>query len=624
MRLLFWTVATATLLCDPAVGATAASEGWSRPYPSEARRTLSPGHTTYYIDPAEGSDANSGLERRAPWRSFGRVNKLMLSAGDRVEVISPGEFHGSLVLRGIGTKEAPIVVRFAPGRYDFHPDKAFRHTYQISNSNGDPDTPKAVGILLGGARHVRLTGPGARLVYRGKMIEICLDGCRDVVVSDLELDYHRPTVSEFTVTAVEPDYADLDIHEDSHYAIDDGRITWQGEGWSYRTGLAQELDPRTNETWRRRDPLDGLRLEELPGGGVRAHGPHNMTAGRIYQLRDTHRDCVGVFMQYSRDITWRNVTFRYLHGLGLVSQFCQDLTFDSIVVAPDKASGRTTAAWADCLQVSGCRGRVLVRDCTFSGTHDDAINIHGTHLRVVEQLGDREIKVRFMHKQTFGFPAFNTGDQVEFVRWDSLETYGPNGVERAKLISPREMLITLAKPVPKELRENDCLENVTWTPEVEIRGCRVSRVPTRGFLITTRRKVLVEDNLFLKTRMSAILVENDASGWYESGCVRNMTIRGNRFVRCGEPVVNVNPRNRVPNPAVHRNIRIEDNQFILRGSTSVRAKSTTGLEVVGNTIYADRESSGGTTIQTTDCGDVRIKGNRQLPLSEAPPKGVTN
>ena len=27
-----------------------------------------------------------------------------------------------------------------------------------------------------------------------------------------------------------------------------------------------------------------------------------------------------------------------------------------------------------------------------------AINIHGTHLRVVERLSDRQIKVRFMHK----------------------------------------------------------------------------------------------------------------------------------------------------------------------------------------------------------------------------------
>lgn len=45
--------------------------------------------------------------------------------------------------------------------------------------------------------------------------------------------------------------------------------------------------------------------------------------------------------------------------------------------------------------------------CLFSGAHDDAINLHGTHLRVTETFPERrEIKVRFIHHQTVGFPAF--------------------------------------------------------------------------------------------------------------------------------------------------------------------------------------------------------------------------
>ena len=324
-------------------------------------------------------------------------------------------------------------VSFAPGRYDFHPGQAFRRNYQISNTNDDPEGGKAVGILLAGARHFRISGPGACLVYRGKMIEVCIDRCQDITISDLQFDYHRPTVSEFTVAAVGAGYVDLEIHKDSHYRIDDGQITWQGEGWSYKTGLAQELDLRTNEVWRRRDPLQGLTLEEIKPFVVRARGKHDMRPQRVYQIRDTRRDCAGVFTRRSRNITWKNVNFRFLHGMGLVNQFSENLTFDSVAVAPAETSGRTTAAWADCIQVSGCRGRLLVKDCLFSGAHDDAINIHGTHLRVVERLSDRQIKVRFMHAQTFGFMAFNPGDEIEFVRWDSLMTYGPNRVEEARL-----------------------------------------------------------------------------------------------------------------------------------------------------------------------------------------------
>jgi hypothetical protein len=596
------------LALQVALGATTVS-GAEPLYPAAGTRTPSRGHTTYYLDPAAGDDANSGRERKLAWRTFARVNQWRLAPGDRVEIIAPGSFDQTLMLAGAGTAEAPVEVRFAPGRYDFHPDRAFRDAYQISNTNDDPEGRKAVGILLTSARHFRIAGPGACLVFRGKMIEVCIDRSEDITISGLQFDYHRPTVSEFQVAAVGDGYVDLRIHRDSPYTIADGKITWQGEGWSHTTGLAQELDLATNDLWRRRDPLAGLALEEVEPFLVRARGKHGMRPGRVYQIRDTRRDYAGVFTQDSKNITWRDVKFRFLHGMGIVNQFSENLTFDSVAIAPDEKSGRTTAAWADGLQVSGCRGKVVVKDCVFSGAHDDAINVHGTYLRVVERLPGRQVKVRFRHPQTFGFPAFHPGDEVKFVHWDSMASYGPNRVREARLLEPKELLLTLEKPVPAEFREDDVLENVTWTPAVEIRGCTVSRIPTRGFLITTRRPVLVEDNEFLVTHMSAILVAADAHDWFESGSVRDLTIRRNRFIRCGEPVVHVNPSNSARNDAVHQNIRIEDNQFVLRGTTCVEARSASGLRFTGNTITSDRKLDQARSIQTSDCVEVVIRDN---------------
>ena len=583
-------------------------------YPSRANREVSPGDTIYHIDPASGNDSHSGLTRKLAWRTFSRINSLLLAPGDQVKIISPGSFDQTLMLMGAGTAGAPVEVSFAPGRYDFCPGKALKRKYQISNTNGDPDNGKAIGILLEGAKHFNVSGPGAIIFYRGKMIEVCIDSCENISISDLHFDYHRPTVSEFRVASIGDGYVDLEIHKDSQYTIEDGRITWKGEGWSYTTGLAQELDLRTDEVWRRGDPLKGMTLKEIKPFRVRARGKHDMKPERVYQIRNTRRDCAGVFTRRSRNVTWKNVSFQFLHGMGLVNQFSEDLTFDTVAIAPDETSGRTTAAWADCIQVSGCKGKLLVKDCIFSGAHDDAINIHGTHLRVVERISDKQIRVRFMHAQTFGFMAFNPGDEIEFVAWDSLRTYGPNRVKDAQLLNPKELLLTLEKPVPLDFKQNDAVENVTWTPEVEIRGCTVSRIPTRGFLITTRRKVLVEDNAFFNTHMSAILLEDDAKGWYESGCVRDMTIRKNRFIRCAEPVINVNPQNSVANDSVHQNIRIEDNEFVLRGTAGIRAKSTKGLSVTGNTMYSEREVNDGSAVKTSGCSDVKVEKNRYLPL----------
>jgi len=151
---------------------------------------------------------------------------------------------------------------------------------------------------------------------------------------------------------------------------------------------------------------------------------------------------------------------------------------------------------------------------------------------------------------------------------------------------------------------------------VKIRGCTVLRIPTRGFLIATRRKVLVEDNKFFRTHMSAILLGVDAGKWYESGCVRDMTIRKNKFINCAEPVININPSNTVANDSVHQNIRIEDNDFVLRGKSMVRAKGTKALSVTGNTIYSEQEVNDGLAIRTSDCSDVKVVKNRYLPLPE--------
>jgi alpha-L-rhamnosidase len=590
-------------------------------YPAAEDRKPSPGQSTYYIDPVGGSDSQSGLRENRAWRSFRHVNQLLLAPGDRVKVLRAGSFDQTLMLTGAGTEEAPIEIVFAPGPYDFYPAHALTPKYQISNTNGDPDTGKAIGILVHGASHVKISGPGAQLFYHGKMIEVCIDGCQNIIISDLHFDYHRPTVSEFSVAAVGEGYVDLKIHRDSQYSIENGNIMWQGEGWSYSTGLAQELDLSTNDVWRRRDPLAGMFMEEIEPFLLRARGKHNMKRQHVYQIRNTHRDCAGAFTRRSKNISWKNVHFRYLHGMGLVNQFSENLTFDTVSIAPDEKSGRTTAAWADCIQVSGCRGKLLVKDCVFSGAHDDAINIHGTHLRVVECLSETQIKVRFMHAQTFGFMAFNPGDQVTFVHWDSLACYGANQVTQAEKLNPKELLLTLKDPVPTAFRDNDAVENVTWTPEVEIRGCTIKRIPTRGFLITTRRRVLVENNTFHNTHMSAILLEDDAKGWFESGCVRDMTIRGNRFVRCAEPVIHINPQNSVPNDAVHQNIRIQGNDFLLRSHASVKASSAKGLTITGNTMRSAKALTDDVSIQTRDCSEVEIARNRYVPVKQLPLPG---
>ena len=575
--------------------------------------------STYYINPTTGNDTQTGRSKEDAWKTFRPANRLMLSSGDRIEITAPGSFKDTLHIRGSGTATAPIEVHFAPGRYDIYPDKLLRRQFNISNTNDYPDAGKAIAILVEGARHVKISGKGARLICRGKMMQVCIDGSESITIEGLAFDYHRPTVSEFTVVKTGEDYADLQIHLDSKYELINGRINWIGEGWFYNDPpLMQILDPKTDLLKRSRNLIKGLRVEELKPFLVRVHGTHKLKDGFIYHLRETGRDYASVFTRRSKDVSWKQIHFHFLHGMGIVSQFSENLSFEGVHIAPAPESGRTCAAWADGIHASGCRGKIIVKDCFFSGLQDDAINIHGTHLRVIEKVSEKQIKVRFMHKQTFGFMAFNPGEEVLFTQWDTLENYGANSIKSAVLLEPKVMLLTMNHPITDQLRENDALENVTWTPEAIVTGNKVMRVPTRGFLFTTRRQLIVKDNCFHRTRMSAILIENDAKGWYESGPVRDMTISGNRFFFCREPVIYFNPQNSEANPAVHRNIRITGNAFALNSKVAIKARSTSSVSIKDNTVYSAKPTTDAEAMVAEDAAGILIESNRHLPIAEWP------
>jgi hypothetical protein len=593
------------------------------PRPAE-QRIASPGHATYYVHPAKGNDGNSGLKPEEAWRSFAPVNARQLAPGDRVEILAAGAFHGSLVPSGSGSQSEPVEIRFAPGEYDFFPadntvpspagrgvgvEGAVKLKLHISNANDDPYTPKPVAWLFRGVRHFRITGNNADLFVHGKMVEVLVDHSEDVTFAGLAFDYRRPLVSELTVLDVAADHADVRVQWDSTYAIEKEKLVWIGEGWrSAGTALNQECDPRDDFRTRRigSGPLTGVtRVVELSPRNLRMFFQSNpgFTAGRVLQFRETFRDCAAGLIARSKAITFKYCNFYALGGMGIVHQFSEDITYDHVKVAPRPGSGRTTCAWADMLHFSGCKGLIRIDTVRFEGSHDDPVNVHGTHLRVVGRPAANQVLVRFMHPQTYGLEAFLPGDEIEFVNHATLCSYAANKVTAAVAKSDKEILLTLEKPAPEKIGDKDVVENVTWTPSVEVRNCHVSGDSCRGFLLTTRRPIVVEKNTFLKTAMSAVKIADDAGSWFESGPARDVVIRENRFLHCGEPVIWIAPQNQTTraDQPVHKNVRIEDNYFLGGG---ISAKSVEGLTVTGNRF------SGEVIVETKACSQVTIERNR--------------
>ncbi|WP_167667776.1 right-handed parallel beta-helix repeat-containing protein [Mucilaginibacter gossypiicola] len=588
-------------------------------YLASSARHVSRGNRTYYIDPVKGNDNNTGLTDAKAWKTFICINRLILSPGDVVKVLSPGGFHETLAIMAFGTKNRPVKIWFAPGQYNFFPDGAYRTQLQISNTNDVPYGLKAIALMLDSSRFVDIDGVGATVNLRGKMIETYVNNSHHIKLSGLSFDYQRPTVSEFSVVTITSKYADVAVNAEYKFSIKEGKLTWLGEGWSYQPGSYwQVYDHATNELSRMDIPQEGLRYEAAGEHNLRIFFKNNpgFKKGLTYQNRDVTRDCAGFFIQKSSNISLNHIRIYFMHGMGVVSQFSKDLNFNHVVVKAK--DGRTCAAWADILHFSGCSGKIEVAGSYLSAANDDAINVHGTFLKITEKISSTQVKVRFMHDQTYGFDAFAADDSIGLVHPASLLTYQSNKVSKVEKLNNREFLLNFSNPMPDDMQTGDVVENITATPQVWIHHNTIEKIPTRGILVTTPRKVIIENNIINRTHNSAIMINDDASSWYESGAVKDVTIANNTFYECGGPVIALSPENKVKSTApVHSGIKIIDNKITLKDTQFFEASSTAGIKVTGNRIAGTGSIKNiDQLISLKDCQDIRIYNNQVTAQKE--------
>jgi hypothetical protein len=513
----------------------------------------------------------------------------------------------------------PVVLNFEQGIYDIYAATADKTTYYISNTvtyEESPNQTRTIGLLFKDINDITIQGNNTELMFHGSMTPIVFDHCSNVHMAGISVDFKRPVMSEITVSAIGGNHIEAIVHPDSWYSVDNGTLTWIGEcGWSESQAsaeLAQQYDPTTKRTWRSWNPVSTANsVQDLGNKKIRFNysgsPDSSCVIGHVYQIRNTSRIEEGAFIYRSRNVTWTDVNFYSAPGLGIVGQYSENLNFTRLNFSPRNGSGRTNASMADFMQFSGCKGNVEVINSNFFGAHDDPINIHGTHLRIVEKPAQNQIIVRFCHNQSWGFDAFEVNDTVDFIDGLSLLPYESAIVTGVTRVDDYNIQLTLDISVPENM-QIDChyVENATWTPNLHVSGCTFESVPTRGILCTTRGRVLIENNSFKRLTMSAVLISDDANSWCESGFVRDVIIRNNIFDNCGNSVISIEPSGPCTNPemAVHQNITVTANDFYMDGTTNIHAAGVTGFNFIGNTA-----KTGGFSISCKGSKNVTITGN---------------
>ncbi len=506
-------------------------------------------------------------------------------------------------------KKQPLVLKFKKGRYDFHPDGALTRTYYISNH--DQDNPKTVGLVIEGQNNITIDGQGSDFIYHGRMLPIALIESTNITLKNIHIDFEQPQICQVKILKNDSVQGKI-IYQTAPwvtYTIKDSVFYNTGENGALKPSSGIAFEEKTKRiVYNTADIRVGTTaVQELSPGIIQANNWKNskLIPGTVVAMRAGYRPHPGIFVHKGKDIQLKHITVHYAEGMGLLAQLTENITLDGFRVALRGSDDpRYFTAQADATHFSGCKGVIVSKNGLYENMMDDAINIHGTYLKITKRLDDKTLVGRYMHDQSYGFDWGNAGDTVQFIQSGTMELWGQKNqiqsiqILRDKADDPiREFKITFKQaldPVIDPATTAMGIENLSWTPRVVFSGNTIRHNRARGALFSTPRKTLVERNLFDHTSGTAILLCGDANGWYETGSCHDIVIRHNTFINAltnmfqfTNAIISIYPE--IPDlknqqKYFHSGIIIEDNLFETFDKPILYAKSVDGLVFRGNRI----------------------------------------
>lgn len=506
------------------------------------------------------------------------------------------------------TNGKQIRIILPTGRYDLHPQEAATREYYISNH--DQANPKYVGLPFEGMQNVVFDGQGSELIFHGRMLPVSLIESSNCTLKNFRIDFENPHISQVKILETNEEEGSItyEVAPWVDYEIRDSVFYARGDGWEHSPswGIAFESDTK-RLVYRTGDiGVGSKRVAEISPRILKSYKWKNprLAPGMVVAMRSYNRPTPGIFVTHSTNTVLENIQIHYAEGMGLLAQMSEDIRLDSFSVCLRGANDpRYFTTQADATHFSGCKGKITSTNGLYEAMMDDAINVHGTYLKVVKRIDNKTLVARYMHGQCYGFEWGRPGDAVQFVQSTTMELIGQGNkvtaiqaVDKPSNHGAKEFRISFEQPIDPGIDENGKfgIENLEWTPEVVFTHNTIRNNRARGSLFSTPKSTLVENNLFDHTSGTAILLCGDCNGWFETGACRDVVIRKNTFINSltnmfqfTNAIISIYPE--IPNlnaqkEYFHSGIVIEDNVFETFDNPIVYAKSVDGLVFRNNTI----------------------------------------
>lgn len=572
-------------------------------------------------------------------KQFFSVLSLLLSLsmaikGEVINVadygIQPGKdvtYEVNRLIESLSGKKG-LTLFFPKGEYIFYPENAVEAYRAVSNHD---NSMKRIAFPLFDFEDFTLDGNGSTFIFHGRICPIILDGSKGLNLKNFSIDWDTPFHHELRVVERDEE-ANSFVAEISPmkygFEIKNDQILFNHYDWQDPIGQNITFDSATAAPiWNTQ--LYHLRVRsETKVSKVGEKLARFQHASKIpppigsiiatYGRAPTNRLAQAIHVINSSDTYIENVTVFAAGGMALIAERSDNVHLNKFVVTASEE--RFMATRADATHFVGCKGLIKVENCKFEHMLDDGINVHGAYIKVEEYKGENVFLCEISHRQQGGFTFAEAGDKVMITSRETVLPIFETTVKAVKILNEKRLLVTLSEmpeSLPKGLLS---LENITWYPDLVMRKNIIRQNRARGALISTKGKVLIEGN-YISSQMHGILIEGDNNKWYESGGVRDVTIRNNTFENIsfgrmtGYPLYVsplLRPEQRLGAEKYHQNIRFTNNEIKSFNGHMIFARSVKGFEIKGNHVQQSDDYPNGSklpAIALDYCEDVDIQKN---------------
>ena len=525
--------------------------------------------------------------------------------------------------------EPDVVLSFPKGQYDFHADNALESYRAVANHDNGL---KRMVFPLFNMTNTTIEGNGSLFLMHDRVVPFSIEGGEGITLKDFTIDWAQSFHAEMKVVSRDADNGSAVFEIDPAlypYTIRHGELLFDRMGQEDPIGANIVFDPATRspiydtgryvlQSWKpAKASSTGNGLVKLEGQ-FKKEPPPVGSVMIAYGINPTSRLCPAIHITNSKDVRIENVSVLDAGGMGLIVERTENIALNRMKVS--SAKGRLISTRADATHFIGCKGLISVENCLFEHMLDDGINVHGAYVPVAEYLGNNQFLCDISHFQQWGLTFGEPGDRIALLSRETVLPFFETTVSAIRILNEHRFVLTVST-LPEELPDVPMsVENLTWNPDLVFRNNTVRENRARSILVTTKGKVLIENN-YLSSQMHGILIEGDNNVWYESGGVQDIIIRSNEFVNIGYAKDNrypllasplLNDTQHMGEGRYHRNIQFVDNTVKSFNGHLVEARSVDGLTIAGNRIEFCSDypkAKEGDSVMLEYCNNVTIENN---------------